>query len=77
MMLGVPRTVSTEFWTLPIRPDKIIRFFGLYPLYEGEIELKLKKGAEHLEELFDKHKITELLDLRRLDVSRKPWWRLF
>jgi len=76
MMLGTPRTVSTEFWTLPIRKDKTIRFFGLYPLYRGEVALKLKKGAKYLEEQFDKHRITEIIDLDRPDLSKRPWWRI-
>ncbi len=77
MMLGTPRTVSTEFWTLPIRDGKTIRFFGLYPLYSGEIDLKLKKGADYLEDLFDKNKVTELLDVQRADLSAKAWWKLW
>jgi len=77
MMLGNPRTVSTEFWSLPIRTDKTIRFFALYPITQGEIELKLKKGAEHLDELFEKSKITEIVDLNRPDFSKKPWWKIF
>jgi len=75
MMLGTPKTVSTEFWALPIREDKTIRFFGLYPLYKGEIDLKLKEGAARLDELFEKHKISELLDLKRINVSDRPWWK--
>ena len=77
MMLGLPRTVSTEFWTLPVRTDKTIRFYGLYPLYQGEVELKLRKGAERLEELFDKRKVTEIVDVNRPDLSKNPWWKFF
>jgi Suppressor of fused protein (SUFU). len=77
MMLGTSRTVSTDFWSLQIRPDKIIRFFALYPLYRGELEIKLKKGAEHMEELFDKNKITEIVNVARADLSAKPRWRIW
>ncbi len=77
MFLGAPRTVSTEFWSLQIRPDKIIRFYGLYPLYRGEVEMKLKKGAEHLEDLFDKNQVSELLNLNRPDLSAKSWWKIW
>lgn len=76
MMLGTPKTVSTEFWTLPIRADKTIRFFGLYPLYQGEIGLKLRKGAEHLEKLFERNKVTEIVDIGRSDLSKRPWWKI-
>ncbi len=77
MMLGTPRTVSTEFWTLPIRADKTVRFFALYPLYRGEVDLKLRKGAEHIETLFDKMKVSEVLNLERPDLSTKSWWRIW
>jgi len=77
MLLATPRTVSTEFWSLKVREDKTINFFGLYPLYPGEMDLKLSKGAEHVENLFDRKKITELLDLNRQDVSAKSWWKLW
>jgi len=76
-MLGTARTVSTDFWSLKIRPDKTIRFFALYPLYRGEMELKLKKGAEHMEELFEKNKITELVNVVRPDLSAKPRWKFW
>ena len=75
MLLGIPRTVSKEFWSLRIRADKAIRFYALYPLYQGEVELKLKKGAEYLEQSFDKHKISEVVNIDRTDLSAKPWWR--
>jgi len=75
MYLGVPRTVSKEFWHLDIRPEKKISFFALYPLYSGEVALKLKNGAEHIEELFDRNKISEIVDLNRKDLSQKPWWK--
>lgn len=75
IMLSRPRTVSTDFWRLPIRDDKVIQFFSLMPLYPGETEMKLKTGAEELERLWERHKITELLNIRRRDVSKKSWWR--
>jgi hypothetical protein len=71
VMIGAPRTVSTEFWSLKIRPDKIIRFYSLMPLYPGEMKLKLKQGAEQMEHLFDQKKVTEILDLKRPDVSER------
>jgi hypothetical protein len=71
MMLMRPKTVSTEFWTLPIRENKKIHFFSIVPLYPGEIDLKLKIGAEAFERIFDGHKISELLDPVRPDVSLK------
>ena len=76
-MLMRPKTGSTEFWTLSIRENKKIHFFSAMPLYPGEIELKLKKGSRVLEGLFERHKISEIVDPQRRDVSRKDWWKLW
>jgi len=77
MMLMRPKTVSTEFWTLPIRESKKIHFFSIVPLYPGELELKLQKGSEELERLFEKCKVSELVDPKRRDASRKDWWKIW
>ncbi len=77
LVLGTPKTVARDFLELPIRDNKIIRFFVLYPIYEGELALKLKNGYSQLEELFDKNGITELLDIKRMDVSAKSKWQFW
>lgn len=77
MMLSRPMTLSTEFWSLPIRKDKVIHFYALMPLYPGEVALKLKRGAEELERRFEQHKISEIVDPYRRDVSKKEWWKLW
>jgi hypothetical protein len=77
LMLGCPVTVSTDFWTLPVRDDKKIHFFSVIPLYPGEMELKLKKGAEELAKRFARHKISEIVNPMRRDVSKTKWWKLW
>ena len=77
VMLLRPQTVSKEFWRLKIREDKVIHFFSVIPLYPGEMSLKLKEGAEQLEKRFEKRKVSEIVDARRPDVSKKEWWRLW
>ncbi len=74
MILDRPSTVSVDFWTLPVRSDKTIHFFSVLPLYSGETELKLKEGAESLLDRMEKKKVTELVNLKRPDVSKKSWW---
>ncbi len=76
VVLHRPKTVSTDFWRLKIRENKVIHFFSVVPLYPGEMQLKLKSGSEALEKLFEENKITEVVDINRKDVSKKPWWRL-
>ena len=75
-MLRLPQTASREFWELPVRPGKLIRFFSAVPLFSGEMDLKLKKGAEEIERLFERHKVSEVIDLNRKDTSKREWWRL-
>ena len=69
-----PMTVSTEFWTLEVRPDKLIQFFALVPLHPSEMMLKLSRGTEALEALFQKHKVTELIKLDRPDMVEHDAW---
>jgi hypothetical protein len=77
VMLLRPQTVSKDFWRLKIRDDKVIHFFSVVPLYPGEMNLKLKEGAEELEKRFEKRKVSEIVNARRLDVSKKEWWKLW
>lgn len=77
MMLTRPMAVSKDFWTLEIREDKRIEFFALFPLYTNEMDLKLKKGAEAIEELFEKNQITEVLNPTRPNLSQSPWWKIW
>lgn len=77
VMLVRPKSVSTEFWQLPVRQDKTVHFFAVMPLFRGEMELKLTQGAETLEQLFERHKVSEIVDPKRRDVSRKDWWKIW
>jgi hypothetical protein len=77
MLLLRPMTVSVDLWDLEVRADKTIHFFALFPLYEEETNLKLQKGADHLAELFEKNKITELFDPNRVNVAKKRKWKLW
>jgi hypothetical protein len=77
MLLAKPMTVSTGFWQLKISEEKTIHFFSLLPLYQDEIDFKLKKGANELLKRFEKAKYTELIDLNRRSVAAKAWWEIF
>jgi len=62
-----------EFHTLPVSAEKSIHFFAIYPLYDSEMQLKLNKGAEKLIAKFEKHGVTEVVDIHRPDVTRGFW----
>lgn len=46
-------------------------FYSLIPLYQEEMEFKLKKGLDSLYQKFDAAGINELLDINRKNVCRK------
>ncbi len=67
-MLGHSKTVNDDFGYLELS-DKVIHLHGLYLLYLGEMELKLKKGLWPFDELFKKHSVSELLEVSRTDTT--------
>src|SRR5262245_19274320 len=74
-LLLSPLLFDQKFSQLDVSPEKTIHFLSIVPLYQEEIDLKLDKGAEALCELFSKHKVTELLDVKRENVCQKRgWW---
>ena len=71
MLIVPPLMVSDDFRTLRAHDDVSIHFMSCVPLYQEEMDLKLKKGVDALLELFDKNDITELIDPARKNVARK------
>lgn len=69
-MLNVPK----EFQSLVISEDKTINFWGVYPLYPEETQHKLVSGTDSLLALFEKHAVSEVIDIQRRNVCRKSWW---
>jgi hypothetical protein len=59
---------------LELSKDKTIYFWGVYPVFAEEMDLKLRAGVEELERLFEKNDITELVDVRRKNVAKKRFW---
>jgi len=73
-ILAPPITVAKDFLTLKCSPEKQVHFFSVIPLYQAEMDLKLKKGMDPLFDLFDKHGISEVVDVNRKNVAGKKWW---
>lgn len=61
-----------DFFELEISPEKVVRFFCIWPLYTEETDFKLKHGMEPLMEKFGKNGITEIIDLQRKNVCKPP-----
>jgi hypothetical protein len=70
-MLAPPCSVPEEFFELKVSPEMTIHFFAVLPLYAEEMQLKLDKGSDALFDQFDKHEVTELVNLSRRNVAKK------
>jgi len=64
-------TVSEEFANLAIAGVKTITFYSVVPLYEAEMNLKLRSGTDELLKRFDKNSVTDVVDLARRDTATK------
>jgi hypothetical protein len=76
VMLTPPYQLPPEFYELPIEGGEKIHFYMLTPLYQEELDLKIEKSADELEERFEKQNIGFVLDLRRPNVAlKRGWWK--
>jgi hypothetical protein len=73
-LLLTPMTTPDAFHRLEISAEKVINFYAVFPLYKKEMDLKLAKGAEGLFEGFEKHQVTEVLNVNRPNVARSRIW---
>ena len=64
-----PHCVPAGFHELKIDEEKTIRFFALVPLYQDELSLKLRKGAEAFEKALVDAGYSELLKVDRKSVA--------
>ncbi|MCG8697063.1 MAG: suppressor of fused domain protein [Bacteroidales bacterium] len=63
-----PIEFGEEFPQLKLE-NKTINFFSLIPLYQEEVQLKLDKGIEALFDDFEKHNVTDVIDINRPNVA--------
>lgn len=69
-----PQLPGQDFAQLKVNEEKTIWFYSVVPIYREEMNFKLKEGSESLEDRLLDNKITELLDVRRVNVCKKKWW---
>ena len=72
-MIAPVLVAPEEFRALTVSPEMKIYFYGIIPLYQEEMELKLKSGVEVLKKRFQRHKITEFLQVKRWNMAGKIW----
>ncbi len=66
-----PLLLPKKFHSLQVSPELEISFYAVAPLYQEEMDLKLKRGAGALFERFEKFEVTELVDANRRNVAKK------
>lgn len=58
-----------EAQLVPLPADRVAHLLGVVPLFEREVELKVKEGATSLYERLDRHRVTEVFDPSRRAVA--------
>lgn len=78
-LLMVPCLIlPSEVGVLKLADGRRINFYAVWPLYQSEVDLKLNQGLDALIDRFERHQVTELLDLNRpAVVSSRPWWKFW
>lgn len=69
-----PLTAPNGFHSLVINGDKTIEFFSVVPLYEEELNLKLRSGSEALLKKLVDGKMFDIIDPSRTNVAKKKGW---
>jgi Suppressor of fused protein (SUFU) len=64
-------TVPDAFRELNIPGHKAITFYAVVPLYEPEMNFKMRSGCDALTDLFDRKGVSDVVDIARKDVTRK------
>lgn len=74
LMVTTPQWLPVEFFQMTASDGEKISFYQLVPLYQEEMDLKLKKGAEELEERLAKAGGSIAIDVQRPNVAKKKGW---
>lgn len=69
-MLTPPFWLDDDFFQLHARSGDTVTFYDLVPLYKEEMEMKLNRGVEVLEDLLDKADAWGALDVSRRNVAK-------
>lgn len=64
-------SVPEDFHKLSISTEKAITFYSVVPLYAEEMNLKLGKGTNELLKLFGKKDIDDVVNIKRVNVTKK------
>ena len=74
IMLLPPIAMDPGFRELQINEEKTIHFIAVMPLYEEEMNYKIKHGWRKLADRFGKYHINEIVDVKRKNVCKRSFW---
>ena len=74
-LILIPFLVPESFLSLEVDPSTTIHFLSFVPIYKEEMNLKLQKGLDPLLSLFEKAKVSELLDINRPNTCKHGLFR--
>ena len=74
VMLAPAYWLGSDFYQLEAESGDTVTFYNLIPLYAEEMELKLRKGAEEVEERFEKTDVDFVVDVDRPNVAKPKGW---
>jgi hypothetical protein len=69
VMLSLPYCFGPQFFILTHKNGEKIYFYNMVPLYEEEMNLKLKEGTDALERLLNKNRIGHVVNITRKNVA--------
>ena len=78
LMLSPCLVLPSEVAVLELPDGRKINFYAVWPMHQSEVDLKLQRGFDALLDHFQKHQVTELVDLNRpAVVASKTWWKFW
>jgi hypothetical protein len=63
-----PMTLGKDVWSMKSKSGEEVFFWAAVPLYPEEMKFKLENGMDALLDLFDRHKVSERIDVGRASV---------
>jgi hypothetical protein len=77
LILLSPTRVSEDFHTLNIDEDHSVHFYTLVPLFDEEMNFKLKEGSDAFTNKFAENQIDEVVDLKRKNTCKRSFFSRF
>lgn len=69
-LLLPPSHADEKFLQCRLGSKRVVNFLAVYPVYPEEMKLKLSRGIDTIYERFEKHDITEVINLTRVNTAK-------